>query len=132
MVSDINSLSASSSAIAAQISAEVQEIDELIDALKKGDANTTTKKLSDLLIEYILAKMSGNLKEAQDIQSQISSLITTYGNDIKNADALEAKLQSIENTPSDQTASELEYLQNLAATLKEDVATGNMSHLYTE
>src|SRR3990167_3784814 len=107
----------------------VDTITMLIDSLKKEDAAETSKKMSSLLIQYILAQMSGNKEQAQEIINQISDLCDKYGSDLQNADALKAKLEAIQNDPNAQTSSELQDLQNLAAMLEQAARSGNTSIL---
>lgn len=105
---------------------DIDEIDQLLDATKKKESKNTTKQLDSLLIDYILAKMKGDTSGAQSISNQISSLLKKYGDDMQKANSLVDKLKAVANDPSQQTPSELSYLQDLIASLKQDASTGEM------
>ena len=112
--------------VSQDISMEISEIEELLDAAKKKDAKNTTKELEALLIEYILAKMKGDSTGASAISDQISALIGKYSGDIEKANALVDKLKTIADDPNEQTAAESSYLQSLIAALKQDAISGEM------
>jgi endonuclease III len=121
-----------SSSVSPQIiDQQVQTIDSLVEVLKQEDSESTSKKTSDLLIEYILANMSGDSARAQEILDQISALIKNYSGDMQNADGLKEKLQLIENTPGDLTVDELEKLQALAGVLQKAAASGDTTILHS-
>lgn len=122
MNSEINSISQ-------QINGYVDQADELIDALKKEDAKTTSKQVFDLLIEYILANIESDSQDAESIKGKLDAVIKKYSTDIENANNLETSLNAAKNNPEDQTASEVSYLQNLISVLTGDLKSGNMNDL---
>lgn len=122
MVSATNSISQ-------QISAYVDQADELIDALKKEDGKATSKQVLDLLIEYIIANMENDAQEAENVKDQLDSVIKKYGTDIEHANNLEASVDAVKNDPQVQTTSELSSLERLIKGLQLDLQSGNMSNL---
>lgn len=114
------------SGISQDISMDIDEIDELLDAIKKKEAKNTTKELENLLIEYILARMHGDSTGEQAISDQISSLLNKYSGDMEKANELMQKLKTVANDPTKQTKDELGYLESLIGILKQDVKSGEM------
>lgn len=113
-----------------EIDADIEKALALIDVVKKQDAATTVKQLKDLLIEYIIANMKGDLAGAKAIQGQIDKLMETYGKDMQQGNELEAKLKAMQANPSGNPSKDLEYLQSLIAALTKDAGSGDMSNLY--
>jgi len=107
-----------SNSIPQQIAADIKNIDDLIDLLKKKDGITKGKELINLLIEYIIAVTQGDSARAQAILGQIAALPGALANDLKAANQLKDDLKSISNDPKEQTGSELEFLQTLQAALQ--------------
>lgn len=119
----------SSTSISQQINTDINEISNLLDALKKEDGKSTEKDVKDLLIQYILATIAHDTAEAKEAEDKISSEIQKYGNDMKKVNGLKAEVQSVKGNPNDQTAAELAQLQSLISVVKQDLSTGNMSNL---
>ncbi len=112
--------------LASEFGVALAQAEELIDDLKKQDAKTTTQQLESLLIEYIIAQMSGDEDGAKAVAGQIAAAVHSYGTDIQNANALKEKVKSMAGNP---TADGLAYLQNLIKTLEQDLSSGDMSNL---
>jgi hypothetical protein len=112
--------------ISQNISMDINEIDGLLDIAKKKESKDTTKQLESLLIDYILANMKGDTAGTQGIKDQISSLLSKYSGDIEKANDLMNKLKAVANDPTQQTQSELDYLNGLITTLKHDAISGQM------
>ncbi len=126
----IQSISGSLEFYSQAIDGEIDKIDSLLDILKKEDSSLTIKKVLDLLIEYILAKMSdADITKTDAIQDQISDTLKIYGSDVQNANAYKDTLQSIEKNPRDQTEKILMELQNLESILQKDVRSKDTSIL---
>ncbi len=100
----------------------------LISALNLRLAGITEEKLKDLLIQYILANMTGNTAEKTAILGEIGKVLKTFQKDLEQTKDIETKLTSMERSPNvhDQT-----YLQNLIKELKEDISSGSMSNLFS-
>ena len=119
MIVDIRSVSSN-------INADIDKIDSLIGEAKENDSENTMAELNNLLIEYILAAMSGDSAGAKAFLDQISSLLNKFSSDMKKADGLVDKLKTVANDPSKHTATELSYLQGLIEVLKKDAISGEM------
>jgi phosphoglycerate-specific signal transduction histidine kinase len=126
----VTGIQATSGSYSQAIDEEIDKIDSLLDVLKKEDSSLTIKKVLDLLIEYILAKMSNaDTTQTDAIQNQISETLKTYSTDIQDANSYKSTLNSIKSNPSDQTESMLQKLQNLEATLEKDALSKDTSIL---
>ncbi len=130
MVSAITSTSSNvQNSISDQIGIAVDQIGDLLDAIKKALAKNTTKETSILLIEYILANMSGDKEGAKSIGDQIGTVMKSYSDNLQKADTLEGQVTALKNDPGAQTTNILNYLDNLIDTLQKDVASGDLSNV---
>ena len=124
------------SSIEQQISSYVDQVDELLDALRKQDADRTAKQLNELIIEYIekniendIEAAKGESHQANDGGDQINAVRNKYTSDIQNSIRLEDSLKAIKKNPAQATLKEEAYLQSVIAALKEDLKRGDMSDL---
>ncbi len=114
--------------ISQNIHTDIAEIDNLLDATKKKDAANTIEKLKELLIEYIEANMRGaDAADKKAIVDQIAGVLDKFGHDMDKANKLVETLKAVDSDPKEQTAAELNHLQDLIESLKKDVLSGEMN-----
>lgn len=85
-----------------------KEIHLLLQADKTQESKNTEKELKNLLIEYVLAKMSG--KPTDDLEQKITDTLNEYQKHISADDKLEEDAKAMGSHPDSTTLAKLDEI----------------------
>jgi hypothetical protein len=110
MVSQVQS---SSNMWIQEMEMKVEEIDQVVDSLKKQDMVQKKKEITELLNEYILANSTpGKASGAADIKEQMQEVMSSFSHEIQTLDELKDKVKDLLNHPSAEGEKQLEEILN--------------------